>query len=247
MNAVSVTGLSHTFGNHPVLKDINVTVPDGQICYVLGSSGGGKTTFLKCLSGLIIPTKGAIEIAGINVRSQPEAARKQMGMVFQSAALFDYLTIEENVLFGLERHTEMSKSESQKWCVECLKKVGLDDRAAKLLPAELSGGMKKRAGIARAIALKPKVMLYDEPTTGLDPITTYTIDALIRNVSRDSGMTSIVVSHDINSTLRTADRVLFLSAGSIIFDDVPTEFLKSSQAAIEELVTKATATELSAA
>lgn len=247
MNAVSVTGLSHTFGNHPVLKDINVTVPDGQTCYVLGSSGGGKTTFLKCLSGLITPTKGAIEIAGINVRSQPEAARKQMGMVFQSAALFDYLTIEENVLFGLERHTEMSKSESRKWCVECLKKVGLDDRAAKLLPAELSGGMKKRAGIARAIALKPKVMLYDEPTTGLDPITTYTIDALIRDVSRDSGMTSIVVSHDINSTLRTADRVLFLSAGSIIFDDVPTEFLKSSQAAIEELVTKATATELSAA
>jgi phospholipid/cholesterol/gamma-HCH transport system ATP-binding protein len=247
MNAVSVTGLSHTFGNHPVLKDINVTVPNGQICYVLGSSGGGKTTFLKCLSGLITPTKGAIEIASINVRSQPEAARKQMGMVFQSAALFDYLTIEENVLFGLERHTEMSKSEYRKWCVECLKKVGLDDRAAKLLPAELSGGMKKRAGIARAIALKPKVMLYDEPTTGLDPITTYTIDALIRDVSRDSGMTSIVVSHDINSTLRTADRVLFLSAGSIIFDDVPTEFLKSSQDAIEELVTKATATELSAA
>jgi phospholipid/cholesterol/gamma-HCH transport system ATP-binding protein len=128
-----------------------------------------------------------------------------------------------------------------------LKKVGLDDRAAKLLPSELSGGMKKRAGIARAIALKPQVMLYDEPTTGLDPITTYTIDALIRDVSRDSGMTSIVVSHDINSTLRTADRVLFLSGGSLIFDDLPSEFLKSSQAAIEELVTKATATELSAA
>jgi len=247
MNAVSVSGLSHAFGDNLVLNRINVTVPSGQICYVLGSSGGGKTTFLKCLSGLITPREGTIEIAGVDVRKEPEAARKQMGMVFQSAALFDYLTIEENVLFGLERHTEMSKTESKKWCSECLKRVGLDDRAAKLLPAELSGGMKKRAGIARAIALKPMVMLYDEPTTGLDPITTYTIDALIRDVSRDSGMTSIVVSHDINSTLRTADRVLFLSAGSIIFDDVPSEFLKSSQGAIEELVTKATATELSAA
>ena len=244
MSAVSVKELSHAFDGHPVLNGLNVEIPPGEICYVLGSSGGGKTTFLKCLSGLITATAGTVVVDGVDMRSSPVEARQRMGMVFQSAALFDYLTVEENVLFGLKRHAQLGRKAAVDWATECLERVGLESRVGKLLPSELSGGMKKRAGIARAIALKPTVMLYDEPTTGLDPITTYTIDTLIRDLVRTSMMTSVVVSHDVNSMLRTADRVLFLHRGQIVLDGVPGEFMKSSVESIQELVQKSTATEL---
>jgi phospholipid/cholesterol/gamma-HCH transport system ATP-binding protein len=244
MSAITVTGLSHSFDSHRVLDDLNVEIPAGQVCYVLGSSGGGKTTFLKCLSGLITATEGQVQVDAVDVRKSPVEARQRMGMVFQSAALFDYLTVEENVLFGLRRRSDLDRSAAKKWAAECLDRVGLEGRVGQLLPSELSGGMRKRAGIARAIALKPTVMLYDEPTTGLDPITTFTIDQLIRDLVTTTGMTSVVVSHDVTSMVRTADRVLFLHRGKIVFDGIPKEFMGSSVESIQELVQKSTATEL---
>ena len=244
MKAILVAGLSHAFDGHRVLDDLNVEIPAGQVCYVLGSSGGGKTTFLKCLSGLITATEGKVQVDSVDVRKSPVEARQRMGMVFQSAALFDYLTVEENVLFGLRRHSKLDRKAARSWAAECLDRVGLEARVGQLLPSELSGGMRKRAGIARAIALKPTVMLYDEPTTGLDPITTFTIDQLIRDLVATTGMTSVVVSHDVTSMLRTADRVLFLHRGKIVFDGKPQEFMQSSVESIQELVQKSTATEL---
>jgi phospholipid/cholesterol/gamma-HCH transport system ATP-binding protein len=234
---ISVRGLSHSFSGKPVLKDINLEVEPGQILAIMGSSGGGKTTLLRCISGLITATKGEVLVDGVDVRKQPEEARTRMGMVFQSAALFDYMDVWDNVVFGLKRRGKKVHADPAKTAADALAKVGLTG-SEKLMPAELSGGMRKRVGIARAIALQPKVLLYDEPTTGLDPITTYTIDALIRSVRDAMGATTLVVSHDVTSVVRTADRVAFLENGSLTFLGSPQEFLNSSNEAIQDIVHK---------
>ncbi|HSI73900.1 MAG TPA: ATP-binding cassette domain-containing protein, partial [Fimbriimonas sp.] len=187
---VSVRGISKSFDGRVVLKDINLEVPQGQLLAIMGSSGGGKTTLLRCISGLIVPEKGDVEVDGIDVIKEPEEARRHMGMVFQSAALFDFMNVEDNILFGVRRQLKLDKKEERKTVAEALERVGLSGNEH-LLPAQLSGGMRKRVGIARAIALKPRVMLYDEPTTGLDPITTYTIDALMVQLCRELQMTSL--------------------------------------------------------
>jgi phospholipid/cholesterol/gamma-HCH transport system ATP-binding protein len=237
---VSVSDLTHSFGDRVVLRDISIEVSRGEIVALMGSSGGGKTTLLRCISGLIAPTKGRVVVDGIDVRESPEEARLHMGMVFQSSALFDYMTVEQNVLFGLRRLRKRLSAKPEKLASDALERVGLQE-FANLMPAELSGGMRKRVGIARAIALQPKVMLYDEPTTGLDPVTTYTIDQLIREVRQELGATSIVVSHDVTSVVRTSDRVAFLEAGELVFVGPPEEFLSSDRQAIRELVEKSRA------
>jgi phospholipid/cholesterol/gamma-HCH transport system ATP-binding protein len=163
-----------------------------------------------------------------------------MGMVFQSAALFDYLTVSQNILFGVKRHLKLSAKEEETLLKDTLSRVNLTGNED-LLPAELSGGMKKRVGMARAIALNPKVLLYDEPTTGLDPITTYQIDELVASLRTTLGATSILVSHDIISVQRTADRIAFLDQGKIIFTGSPVDFLKSEHPAIKEVVEKSQA------
>ena len=238
---VSIRNLTHRFGAKTVLNDISLEIDAGAIVAIMGSSGGGKTTLLRCISGLIVPTQGSIEVDGVDVRKQPEEARQRMGMVFQSAALFDFLNVRDNVLFGVRRWQKGSKAEQQKRVDDALEAVGLSG-TENAMPAELSGGMKKRVGIARALALSPKVMLYDEPTTGLDPITTYTIDHLIVELRKERQVTSLVVSHDVSSVLRVADRVAFLHEGRLTFDGTPAEFEKEKQPAIEELVQKAQAT-----
>jgi phospholipid/cholesterol/gamma-HCH transport system ATP-binding protein len=164
-----------------------------------------------------------------------------MGMVFQSAALFDYMNVFDNVIFGIRRQLRLSVKEQAGVAREALARVGLQDDEDKM-PDELSGGMRKRVGIARAIALKPKVMLYDEPTTGLDPITAFTIDRLISDLRRDLKITTLVVSHDVSSVFRVADRVAFLHAGELIFTGSPQEFAKSPEESIQELVSKSQAT-----
>lgn len=241
---VVVEGLSKSFGSKRVLNDISLEVETGEILAVMGSSGGGKTTLLRCISGLIAPTEGTIRVNEIDVQKSPEEARTMMGMVFQSSALFDYLNVEENVLFGVKRRLQVSHEEQRALVAEALKTVGLEG-SEDLMPAELSGGMRKRVGIARALALNPQVMLYDEPTTGLDPITTFNIDTLIAEVQKKSGTTSILVSHDVASVLRTAARVAFLDKGELVFIGPPTEFERSSHPAIRELVDKSRATSLS--
>jgi phospholipid/cholesterol/gamma-HCH transport system ATP-binding protein len=237
---VEVQDLVRRFGNKTVLDGIDLQVAEGEILAVMGSSGGGKTTLLKCISGLIAPTSGSVTVAGVNVEKESEKARRAMGMVFQSAALFDYLNVEDNILFGVRRHMRIKEAECRSLTAESLKMVGLTG-SEKLLPSELSGGMRKRVGVARALALKPKVMLYDEPTTGLDPITAYAVDALIADVRKEFGMTSIVVSHDVSSVYRVADRIAFLDRGKLVYVGDPSGFEKSKDGAIRELLDKARA------
>ncbi len=241
---ISVKGLNQSFGDKQVLKDINLEVADGEILAVMGSSGGGKTTLLRCISGLLKATSGSVSVDGIDVEQEPDEARRRMGMVFQSAALFDSMNVYDNVLFGIRRRLDLKPAEEKKLLADSLSKVDLADVERKM-PAELSGGMRKRVGIARALALSPKIMLYDEPTTGLDPITTYTIDSLIVSLRKEMKMTSVLVSHDVNSVARTADRIAFLHDGLLVFEGTPKEFLDSKEPNIEELVRKSQATTLS--
>jgi phospholipid/cholesterol/gamma-HCH transport system ATP-binding protein len=240
---IEIAGLCHQFGKKLVLNDINLSVETGEILAVMGSSGGGKTTLLRCIAGLISPTKGEISVDGINSIQNPEQARRSMGMVFQNAALFDYLTVEQNVLFGLQRHTKFTATKQKELVQETLHQVGLDGNEH-LFPAELSGGMRKRVGMARAIVLQPKVILFDEPTTGLDPITTFQIDELILESTNAHNITALLVSHDLISVRRVADRVAFLHSGELVFIGTPNEFMISKHPAIAELVQKTQATSI---
>jgi phospholipid/cholesterol/gamma-HCH transport system ATP-binding protein len=240
---LSVRGLGHKFGGRPVLEDINLEVAAKEILAVMGSSGGGKTTLLKCVSGLIKPTTGEITVDGVDVVKHPEEARTRMGLVFQYAALFDYLDVADNVLFGVKRRQRIKKSEEAEFVKQRLAEVGLHD-CETLMPSQLSGGMRKRVGLARALAIEPKVILYDEPTSGLDPVTAYSIDQLIVSTRDRLGMTCVVVSHDVTSVFRVADRIAFLEKGRLVFVGTPEEFRKEQGGAIGELVEKARAEKL---
>lgn len=234
---ILVKGLVKEFGHRRVLNEIDLTVNAGECVAVMGSSGGGKTTLLRCIAGLIAPTDGEIHVDGIDVHAEPEKARDRMGMVFQNAALFDSLNVRDNVLFGVRRHRKVRRKLESDLMHETLARVALTD-VEELLPSELSGGMRKRVGLARALALAPKVILYDEPTTGLDPLTTYQIDETIDDVRRTLGVTSLVVSHDLMSVRRIAARVAFLHGGELVFLGTPDEFVESDVPAIRELVRK---------
>ncbi len=234
---IEVQGLKKSFGDREVLRDISLTVGDGELVAVMGSSGGGKTTFLRCVAGLLAPDAGDIRVDGVDVHADPEGARDRMGMVFQSAALFDSLTVGDNVLFGVRRHRKVARGLEADLLRDTLSRVGLPGIEG-LMPSELSGGMRKRVGLARALALAPKVLLYDEPTTGLDPLTTYRIDEVIHEVRRTLNVTSLVVSHDLASVRRLANRVAFLHAGELVFLGTSDEFVASGVPAIRELVAK---------
>ena len=197
---------------------------------MLGGSGRGKTVLLKHLEGLLRPDAGTVVIGGHDISSgdpvQLEAVRRLIGIAFQSGALFDSLTVEQNVGFPLLEHTEDDDAKRRKRVEEVLGLVGLTGVGAKL-PAELSGGQKKRIGLARAIALSPKVILYDEPTTGLDPIRADTINELVLKLQRELSITSIVVTHDMRSAEKIADRIVMLYDGKIAWDGTPEEIVKS--------------------
>ncbi len=235
---VRIEGLSHRFGKNQVLKDINLEIESGEIVAIMGSSGGGKTTLLRCITGLLKPTEGKIFIDDIDAIKEPEKVREKLGLVFQNAALFDSLSVSENVIFGAKRKWKLSKADRTKLVEGLLSQVGLEKSEA-LMPSELSGGMKKRVALARALAMKPTLLLYDEPTSGLDPVTAYAIDQLIVKLRDDIQATSVVVSHDVSSVFRVADRIAFLEKGELTFIGTTGEFRESRQAAIKELVTKA--------
>lgn len=243
MPDVTIEGVVKRFGDKTVLDGIDLPVESGEIVAIMGSSGGGKTTLLKCIAGLLVPEEGRIEVDGVDVIAQPEEARRHMGMVFQSAALFDFLDVRDNVLFGVKRRQKMSLKEANELTAELLERVGLTDAATKL-PNELSGGMRKRVGIARALAMSPRVILYDEPTTGLDPVTAYTIDQLIVQLRDELEVTSLVVSHDVSSVFRVADRVAFLDRGRLVFDGPPAQFQEEQHPAIRELIDRSQAKSL---
>lgn len=237
---IKVDGLIHRFDDKVVLNGIDLSVDKGQLVAIMGSSGGGKTTLLRCIAGLITPTSGKVFVDGEDVAENPEAARRKMGMVFQSAALFDYLNVYDNILFGPRRWFHPSKQEAKAIVEKALATVGLGE-IQNLMPSELSGGMRKRVGIARALALRPKVILYDEPTTGLDPVTVYAIDQLMVQLRDDLGVTSLVVSHDVSSVLRVADRVAFLDKGTLAFDGKASDFRNSELESIQEVITRSEA------
>ena len=228
--AIRTSGLHKAFGEQVVLKNVSLTVERGKTLLVLGRSGTGKSVLLKLLIGLQKPDNGEIEINGKQVTTLPlnelNEVRKKIGFLFQNAALYDSLTVEENVAFPMRRHLKMNNDERQARVRELLARVGMED-ALKKMPANISGGMKKRVGLARALALDPEIMLLDEPNAGLDPITAAEIDELIRDLQQERGMTSIVVTHDMRSVQTVADRVALLNKGSIVIEGTPEELQQS--------------------
>ena len=216
---IKIRKLKIAFGSKVVLNEIDLDVFPGETLAVIGPSGTGKSTVLKVLTGLLQPTSGSVVINGQETNGFDEAQwdelRKYMGVVFQYSALFDFLTVGENVAFGLRRHFNLPEEEIQAKVDALLQMVGLPD-TKEMMPAELSGGMKKRVGLARALAMQPQVVFYDEPTAGLDPVMTMTISRLIRKTQEKFGVTSLLVTHDMESVFTSADRVAMLYNGKIV-------------------------------
>lgn len=218
--------------DRPVLEDVSLCVRPGETLMVAGESGSGKSTILKLILRLLVPDSGRILVLGEDVGHMTfeEALdlRRQIGMVFQNAALFDSLTVYENVAYPLRENREFEESKIEEVVRERLDFVDLDpQQVMPQLPSQLSGGMRKRVGIARAIATDPKIVLYDEPTAGLDPLTVGTINDLILKLQRELGVTSVVVTHDIRAGFRIANRVNLLKEGRIVFDGTPEEMVAS--------------------
>ena len=224
---IRLNNVKKCFGDKEALKGISLTIEKGETIAIIGGSGSGKSTLLRLMIGLDRPTSGEIYLGGDNIAVMSEDAldhvRLRMGMVFQYSALFDSMSVGENVAFGLREHTTKSEDEIQRIVAGKLALVGLPDAAA-MMPQELSGGMKKRVGLARAIATDPEIIFYDEPSSGLDPIMTAKIDELIIDMQRKLDVTSIVVTHDMASASRIADRIAMIYDGKLIAVDTAERF-----------------------
>ncbi len=207
------------FGNNVILDSLNLDVYAGETLAVIGPSGTGKSTVIKLLTGLLTPVSGSVLIGGEETNQfdddQWDALRCHMGVVFQYSALFDFLNVEDNVAFGLRRHHKLPEEQVQKRVDELLTMVGMPG-TQKMLPSELSGGMKKRVGLARALAMQPQMVFYDEPTSGLDPVMTMNISKLIKKTQQTFGVTSVLVTHDMESAYYAADRIAMLYKGRIV-------------------------------
>lgn len=227
---IEITHLKKAFDGKPVLRDINLAIPDGHIMVIAGGSGCGKTVLLRSIIGLIRPDSGSVRVDGREImrvdRNQLFEIRKQFGMLFQGAALFDSLSVAENIGLALREHTRMREPEIRRQVCEKLELVGLSG-AEDMKPAELSGGMKKRVGLARALIMNPKHVLFDEPTTGLDPVTADAINRLILDTQHHLGITALVVTHDMHSAFRIGDRIAMIHDGEAVFSGSPEAFRKS--------------------
>ena len=227
--------------DEPVLEEISVAANEGETVVVVGESGTGKSTILKLILRLLVPDQGRVLIDGEDITSlsfeEALKVRQKMGMVFQGAALFDSMTVFENVAYPLREHTDLNEDEIEARVREKLEFVDLDpDKVMQQMPAELSGGMRKRVGIARGMANNPELMLYDEPTSGLDPLTTGTITRLIMKLQRELGVSSVVVSHDIRSAFRMATKVALLHERHIVFFGTPEEMAGSDNEYIRDFL-----------
>lgn len=236
---ITLENISKSFGEQKVLDGLNLTLESKKITFIIGQSGGGKSVLLKHIIGLVKPDSGRVLVDDTDISSLDEAGmneiRKNFGMLFQDAALFDSMTVGENVAFPLNEHRRLSKKEVQQIVMEKLLQVGLTGVTQKM-PSELSGGMRKRVGLARALALDPKIILFDEPTTGLDPIMCDAIDQLIVETQKNTGATCVVISHDIDSTFKIAHKVAMLYNGKIIAYGSPEDIRNSSNPVLSQFV-----------
>ncbi len=241
--AIEFKDLTKSFGEHTVLDHLNFRIHRGKITTILGFSGAGKSTLLKHILGLLHPTHGEVIVLGRDLETLGELRlrefRKKFGMLFQYAALFDSMTTFENIAFPLREFTKLREGQIEAKVEQLLHSVGLPDNSLFKLPSEISGGMRKRVGLARALALEPEIMLYDEPTTGLDPITTKMVNELIVETAhrnKDKKMTSVIISHDINATLKISDYIAFLENGRVVEHSSAEEFKKSKNPIIRRFL-----------
>ncbi len=239
---IKVFDLYKTFGGNRVLQGVSLTIPKGETFAIIGRSGCGKSVLLKHIVGLMMPDSGFVEVEGqridrLNKKGLYEI-RKKFGFLFQGAALFDSMTVEENIALPLvENEYELHETEAKKLIAEKLELVGLPG-IEKLKPAELSGGMKKRVGLARALITEPEYILYDEPTTGLDPIMSDSIDSLIKKLAEHLNVTSIVVTHDMFSVKNVADKIAMMNDGKIYFEGTFDELMNSEDKVIQDFINR---------
>jgi phospholipid/cholesterol/gamma-HCH transport system ATP-binding protein len=237
--AISVKDVHKSFGDHEVLKGINLEIERGRTTVIIGKSGGGKSVLMKHLIGLLKPDRGEIWVDGSEITHMKDTelnvVRRRFGMLFQEAALFDSLDVGENVAFPLREHTKLPDREIRRIVSEKLGQVGLSGVEEKM-PSELSGGMKKRVGLARALALDPEIVLFDEPTSALDPIISLTIGELIKETQTKLQKTYVVISHDILGMFRFADKVAMLDNGTVAAFGTPSEIKKSNETVVKEFL-----------
>ena len=237
---IEVKNLSKSFGKKGVLSDLNFSVSHGQSVAIVGKSGAGKSVLLKCLIGLVKPDEGTIYVDNKLINSmsfgQLQEIRSNIGMVFQFGALFDSMTVGENISLALQKLTKLSGDEIKERVFNSLEEVDMANTEDQM-PSELSGGMKKRVGIARAIAIKPAYLFYDEPTTGLDPVMTDSINRLILKFQNTGEVTSVIITHEMRTVYDVADRVLLLHGGEIWFDGSPEEIKNTDDLVVQQFVT----------
>lgn len=236
---IEIKHLKKSFNGQPVLRDIQLSISEGEIMVIVGGSGCGKTVLLRSIIGLVRPDAGQIIVQGEDIahlnRSRLFEVRKKFGMLFQGSALFDSMTVEENIALPLNEHTSLTVSEIKDKVREKLAMVGLHDIEEKK-PSELSGGMKKRVGLARALVMDPQYVLFDEPTTGLDPVMSDSINNLVLNTNKQLNITSIVVTHDMNSAFKIGDRIAMIHDGKVIFSDTALKFKHSKNPLVRQFI-----------
>ncbi|HRN34165.1 MAG TPA: ATP-binding cassette domain-containing protein [Saprospiraceae bacterium] len=236
---IRALNIKKSFGNNLVLKGISSTFESGKCNLIIGRSGAGKTVLLKILVGLLLPDEGEIwfdEINALNLnKSDTRKLRSKMGMLFQGSALFDSMSVEENIRFPLDMFTTMTYKEKRTRVDECLERVDLANKN-KLYPSELSGGMQKRVGIARAIVLKPQYLFCDEPNSGLDPKTSIVIDQLIYSITRENNITTVINTHDMNSVMEIGDTINFIDGGNLAWHGIKEDVLDSDSEELQKFI-----------
>ncbi len=238
---IKLNGVKKGFPPKQILQGVDLSVEKGQSLVIIGGSGSGKSVTLKCVIGLMTPDSGSIKVDGKETTTQSVRDRKKMlrkfGMLFQGAALFDSISVWENVAVGLIQGNGLNKNDAKEIAIEKLRRVGLTPDVGELSPAELSGGMQKRVGLARAIATEPEIIFFDEPTTGLDPIMADVINDLIVECVKDLGATTLTITHDMTSARKIADRIAMLYQGKIIWEGPKTDIDSSGSPYVEQFIT----------